>query len=301
MRIAFFDNLPDGGAKRVLREEIKGLSLQHKVIHFSQNTGFQIGFRPIDDLLKIIYSYSYQRWVAFRLNRLKCDVCIVHADQFTQAPFLLRFLKIKSIYICQEPFRLIYDPTNRISASWPFLNRWYEKLYRQILKRIDRKNICFAKIIIANSFFSQKQIAKAYGLPSHVVYPGVDTTVFKPLNLPKKPDILFIGGRNKIDGWDRVKRLKPYFKKRGISVRDVYFQKQRSDQEMAKLYNQAICLLALDRREPFGLKVLEALACGTDVIAVSDGGYREIAQLYHKYGIEYFTWKKHNESLIGYC
>lgn len=303
MRLAFFDNLPDGGAKRVLLEEIKGLSAKHTVFPFTQakHQPLVVNFRPLDDFLKIIFSYGYQYWLAFRINRLKCDVCIVHADQFTQAPFILRFLKIKTIYLCQEPFRLIYDPANRIPDHWPRLNRWYEKLYRRVLKQIDLTSLRRAGIIIANSFFSQGQISKAYGLPSHVVYPGVDNTIFKPLNLPKKPYVLFIGGRNKIDGWDRLQKIRPYFTQRGIHIKDTYFQNHLTDAAMARLYNQAICLLALDRREPFGLKVLEALACGTDVIAVSDGGYREIARLYHRYGLDYFSWQKHNEGLINYC
>jgi len=303
MKIAFFDNLPDGGAKRVLREEIKGLSVKHKVSVFSQSRFrlLKIGFRPIDDIIKITTSLFYQFLVAQKINRLQCDVCVVHHDQHTQAPFLLRFLKVKSVYVCQEPLRLVYDSANRIPDSWPLPNKIYEQFYRGLLKRIDKRNIGFANVIIANSDFSRRQIMRCYGVNSHVVYPGIDQTVFRPLNIKKQPYVLFVGGRNNIDGWDRLKKLRPYFAQRKISIKDVYFQKHRNDQEMAKLYNQAICLLALDRQEPFGLKVLEALACGTDVIAMSDGGYPEIAKLYEKYGVAYFSWEKHNEGLINYC
>ena len=339
MKVAFFDNLPEGGAKRVLVEEIKGLSVKHEVVHFSQarHCPPQVGFRPIDDLVKITYSYLFQRYVAYRINKLKCDVCIVHPDQNTQAPFLLRFLTVKSVYVCQEPLRLVYDPANKIPDDWPVVNKVYENLYRRALRAIDRRNLLSANVILANSHFSRRQIAKCYGVNPHVVYPGVDTSVFRPLGIAKEPFVLFVGGKNDIDGHDRLEKLRPYFLRKGISVKEIYFNvipdlprpskpgevgignpykknkntgsrikcgmtpRARNDSEMAILYNQAVCLLALDRREPFGLKVLEALACGTDVIAVSDGGYREIAKLYQNHGIKYFSWKKHCENILNYC
>ena len=319
MRIAFFDNLPDGGAKRLMYEEIRGLSKKHDLYYFSQirshlfdpdcfcqkvfyyNSPKLLGFRPIDDFVKLTWSLIIQKNIAILVNQLKCEKCVVHADINLEAPFLLRFLKTKSIYYSHEPYRLIYDKDNQVTSDWPLINRLYEAIYRNVLKILDRRNILSAGKVLTNSHFTKQQLFSTYGIKAEVVYPGVDRHIFKDLKIKKLSLILYMGSKNMIDGWDRLQKLKPYFRKRGVRVKTLYFQKPLTDQQLVVIYNRATCLLALDRQEPFGLKVIEALACGTDVIALSDGGYPEIAQLYQKYGIEYFSWKKHNENLLNYC
>ena len=319
MKIAFFDNLPDGGAKRFLYEEIKGLSGDHEIHYFTQTVSRQfkpkpyckkmylyqnpkiLGFRPVDDLVKLVFSFLSQRQMAKTINRLGCDLCVVHADKNLEAPFLLRYLKVKSLYYSQEPYRLIYDQGNQIPDHWPLVNKVYERLYRNLLKYFERKNLLSAGVVLTNSYFTKRQLTKIYGVSAKVVYPGVDTSVFKPPKLPKKAYAIFIGSDNLLDGWDRMKKLEAYFEKKGIEIKKLYFQKPLTDQQLAVEYGGAICLLALDRREPFGLKVIEALACGTDVIAVSDGGYPEIAQLYHQYGLKYFSWRRHCENILNCC
>jgi len=51
-----------------------------------------------------------------------------------------------------------------------------------------------------------------------------------------------------------------------------------TDEEMRALYCRSKIVLALSHNGPFGLVPLEAMACGTPVIAVNEGGYRETIQ-----------------------
>jgi len=48
-----------------------------------------------------------------------------------------------------------------------------------------------------------------------------------------------------------------------------------TDAELLHLYQRARAFVFASHYEPFGLAVLEAMACGTPVIAVAEGGPRE--------------------------
>lgn len=298
MKIAIFHELDFGGARRTVYEFTKRLnkicdvdlyyidSKEDKEIEkFSKRT-FYYPFYPriwkgndwkirlYKDTVGLFSLYNLHKKIAGDIKSEKYDYILIHPSKFTQAPFLLRFLKNMCIYYCQEPLRMVYDKNLSDLSFVKFHKKVYEFIIRKIRKRIDLKNFNSAKIILVNSKFSKEFIEKSYKKPARVCYLGVDTQLFRPQNLDKIIDVLFIG--NKENGYDLLDKLSKLGDK--FKVRAIFRESSKlsiTDKELAEIYNRSKVLVALNRNEPFGLIPLEAMACGTPVIAVREGGYKE--------------------------
>jgi glycosyltransferase involved in cell wall biosynthesis len=61
-----------------------------------------------------------------------------------------------------------------------------------------------------------------------------------------------------------------------LDLQNVHFLGHQTQQVLRKLYSAADISVVPSRREPFGLVAIEALACGTPVVATEEGGLAEI-------------------------
>lgn len=299
MKIAVFYELHHGGARRAANEQAKRITDKHQVdLYFidSQNSGeekkyytrtYYFPFIPklwmgknwrlkiYKDTIELFLLYRLHKKVAKTINDKNYDIVIIHPSQFTQAPFILRFITSKKIYYCHEPLRIVYESIFDIQQNLFFIKKWYEKINRWLRKQIDKKNISYADAIFANSKFTKKNIFSSYNLPSKVCYFGVDTDQFASASETKKYDILFIGGFGKIDGYSWLEKSIQFMNHRPRVMVHTGVKWISSQKEFVRLYSQARIVVCFAYNEPFGLIPLEAMACGVPVVAINEGGYKE--------------------------
>jgi glycosyltransferase involved in cell wall biosynthesis len=361
MKLAVFHHLPPGGAKRVAFEQVKALSQQHQIFLFE----IQSDFNKFLDLKKFSHKHRYytftpkrnlpfffgrlqqdsqvffklrqlHRQIAADINQLDCQLALIHPDHYTQAPFILSFLKIPSLYYCHELLRLAYEKELQPDKQLKLINRGYEIATRSLRKSIDRQNAQAASLILTNSHLTQKKIKQAYQRQVSVCHPGVNTQVFKPQGKKSSPPtILLVGEKHPLIGYNLIKaalELIPAQQRPQLKV--ISFsrgQPRLTDPQLARQYSQASITVCLSLNEPFGLVALESMACATPVIALNQGGYKETVidnqtgflikrhpqllaqkiikllknpQLVHRLGqagrnhvTNHFSWKKHHQCL----
>ncbi len=300
MNIAVYHNLPAGGAKRVLFEEVRRLSLKHNIdlyemdsedkdfldIRFFANNVYIFKINLFNNL-PIFINRIYRDWknffslrkihydIAKKINSKPYDVCLIHPDKFTQAPFLLRYINLPTVYYCHELLRIAYEKELRFNEKVVFYKTLYENLTRKYRKKIDKVNAQKASIILTNSEYVSKKVKRFYKREASVCYPGVDLKVFKKIS-KKKNKILFVGERHKIDGYDLIEKALSFVPKNiDFEFEVVSFSKKRTDRKLAKKYSESILTLCTSINEPFGLIAIESMACETPVLAVKEGGYKE--------------------------
>lgn len=177
--------------------------------------------------------------------------------------------------------------------------------FRYLVPRILRTS----RIVVADSEHTRRDVVMRYGLPPakvRVIYPGYDNHVFKPNGnmgsvpdegpflyvgnlLPHKNvlrllDALAIAGRRRrcrliIRGEGRpgyVRAVRERVETLGLQEA-VTFLGYTDEAGLRQLYGHAGCLVLPSLGEGFGLPVLEAMACGTPVIAAATSSLPEVA------------------------
>lgn len=295
-----FHELPKGGAENAVFEISRRLKKEgiivdlyttipinkakknyfYKVYHYNFYKRIWLGRnwrrRLYKDTLEMLHLYFLHKKIAKDIDRRKYDIAFINASLYIESPFILRFIKTKTIFYCHDPHdRLVYDKLNEIPFNIGMLRIIYEKIIRLIRKWLDRNNFQKADYLFANSFYSQKTIKKTYGRESKVVYLGVDAKKYSSKKREKKFDVLYIGSTSEFDGFRLFLRVCSLLPKKVVVRSILADQEWLTSERLNEEYNLSRVVLALGVREPFGLIPIEAMSCSVPVIAVDEGGYKE--------------------------
>ncbi len=232
------------------------------------------------------------------------DVVLAGHDQFTHAPLALRHLRTPSAYYCQEPLRFVYDaPVGLDTSPAGLISRAVRRVAtgaaQRLLRPLDADSTQAATMLLANSAFSHESILRAYGRSARVVYLGVDADLFRPLGVEREGFVLSVGALHPAKGFDFVVRalgrmpgatrprlivvadrgygvfrgaLEALARESGVQLE---IRTRIPDVQLVELFNRAAAVVYAPYLEPFGFVPLEAMACGTPVVAVAEGGVRE--------------------------
>ncbi|GAA4463547.1 glycosyltransferase family 4 protein [Nemorincola caseinilytica] len=198
---------------------------------------------------------------------------------------------IPSICYCHTPLRPIWDMYDDYAANHSLGGSFVYRKFVAWLRRWDVATAGRVHHFIANSKHIQQRIAKSYGRDSVVIYPPVRTSKFtlseatrkeyymcpgrfvpyKKIDMvirafQKMPDkkLVLIGEGWGASGFDDMLRGHPNIEWLGY----------RDDNEVIKYMQEAkACIFAA--KEDFGIMCVETQACGTPVLALDYGGYRE--------------------------
>jgi glycosyltransferase involved in cell wall biosynthesis len=191
---------------------------------------------------------------------------------------------------CQTPMRFAWNLDGylryeRVSS----VTRAVVRLLMTWFRRWDIRTSERVSEFIAISRTVQERIRQCYGRPSRIIYPPVNTVLYRPVSPQEKGDYYLILSRLlpykridvAIEACNRLRvpliiagegRDEPRLRRMAGST--VRFTGRVSDEEARRLLACARALIVV-AEEDFGLTPVEAMASGTPVIAYRRGGATE--------------------------
>lgn len=241
---------------------------------------------------------AMQQGLAREIDAAGFDVLYVHHCAHETAPSILRHALTPSVYFCQEPARWAFEAplmAEGESQHTDFLTSLRKR--HQIAS--ERTNALAATVVLANSSYSCESILRAHGRAATRCTLGVDSDFFTPCEGPREDFVLSVGGFAPHKGFrfllralsampeaqrpelvlagDRglpgeVEALEKLATEQGVRLRALG---RVTEDQLRDLYRRARVFVYAPYLEPLGLAPLEAMACGTAVLGVREGGVRE--------------------------
>jgi len=224
------------------------------------------------------------------------DVIISSSGWFICRGIVTRPEQVHISYIHHPPRNLYGYPTGSPPNG---LIKLYGVVVNPFLRMYDFSTAQRVDYLIANSKETQSRIKKFYRRESTVIYPPIDLSNIRHQASSKKDSYYLSVGRltyaKQIDvAIKACNELKIPLKVVGTGKEETYlhsiagstieFTGAVSDEELNTLYANARALIFCALQEDFGMVPVEAMAHGTPVIALQQGGVVETV-LYGKTGV----------------
>lgn len=192
------------------------------------------------------------------------------------------------ISYCHTPIRYAWDLYDEYTQNLKQPKKFLVQSTLKYIRRWDIKTLSNVDFFIANSKFVQDRIKKTYHRDSVVIYPPVDVESFKldedkkdfyltaSRLVPYKKTKLIVEAFNEMpdkelvvigsgDEYDDIKKIA------NSNIKVLGFQ----DKSVMIEYMQKAKAFVYGAVEDFGIVPIEAMSCGTPVIALNDGGTAE--------------------------
>lgn len=260
-----------------LPEIIFSLCLCYKLRHYINSLNISPSLLVSHSALPLVFLYFFKKIYIFKDNFKQssaCSVYIIHA--------------LVSTYIIHALQKMREGNFNPHSPLESFIYTLGDKL------------------ALVNSSFTlsvsnhMKEIAKSLGAnPNRALtfYNPIDLSVFKPMITEKNIDILYVGRLSKEKGVELIPKiaarlpqynftiagkgpLESQLRKdcANLSLSNVTFIGWIDNSLLCEIYNRAKVCIVPSLSEAQGVVVLEAMACGTPIVASSVGGIVEMIQ-----------------------
>lgn len=206
------------------------------------------------------------------------------------------------VWVCHEPSAFIHS-AELIAGLRPFWKRWLAKWLQPLLRAIDLSLVSQSDRVVANSHYTAGQFERVYGSKvDGIASPGIDLDLFSLGGGPREhaiitaahlvpykridfllqvfaqlrkqyPDLIFhVVGEGPAAG-----ELRQLANDLGIAASVVFYGKL-NHAELAAMNRRMLLFLFAGVNETFGMAPLEAIACGTPVVAHNSGGPREFVK-----------------------
>ena len=205
LRVAVWQNLSSGGAKRALYYHVRGLVERGHHVEAWCPSSADRDYLPLSSLVDehvIPLDLSTPRPLR-ALNRVHLrtdiprlmaamdahgrvaadaigndfDVVLASSCQFLAVPALGRYVRAPSVLYLQEPNRRLYEAT--LPLPWLGTSRTVRAATRQQGSG-ELVNIAAYDRVLVNSRFSRESVLRSYGIDGYVCYLGVDSELFRP-------------------------------------------------------------------------------------------------------------------------